>query len=235
MVSPLPLRPFSDLPLHAPVSFWFPIRSVFVAAILRSLRSSPLPASREIQLSPDCPLIAFRSSPESLQLWRRRHAVLPFRSAGPAAFLAVPSPSTFSRSWTATYLPGLPNLRVTVPPQRFARSRGLHPSTPCRPCSMPVPSLGFCPSGSLPTRGAFLRILSVGTWYPLGYLCPLAVSALALPRFQFARLNQLSGKGLAFARRADRPRPTFAKPRVSKPALLQGFAPRERPYLHQAV
>lgn len=149
-----------------------------------------------------------------------------FRPGSSTAFHAVPSPSTYSRPWPATFLPGLPNLRVTVPPQRFSRSRGFHPSTLCRPYFMPVPSLGFHPSGSLPTRGAARS---------LERRFPLVVFEFPLPRFQHTRLCQSSRKGLASARRTDFPEPTFAKPRFSKPDPLQGLAPRECPYLQQAV
>jgi len=37
-----------------------------------------------------------------------------------------------------------------LPPQRFARSRGVAPPTACRPCFMPVPPMGFSPSRSIP-------------------------------------------------------------------------------------
>jgi hypothetical protein len=38
-----------------------------------------------------------------------------------------------------------------VPPQRFARSRGFDPPSTCRPCFMPVPPMGFRPSGFIST------------------------------------------------------------------------------------
>jgi hypothetical protein len=42
-----------------------------------------------------------------------------------------------------------PPLQVKVPSQRFSRSQGFDPPGTCRPCFMPVPSLGF------PFRGSF--------------------------------------------------------------------------------
>lgn len=51
-------------------------------------------------------------------------------------------PSASSRRRTATACPE-PHPRATVPPQRFSRSRGLHPSVACRP-SPTGPTPGLC-------------------------------------------------------------------------------------------
>jgi len=59
-----------------------------------------------------------------------------------ASSLAV-SPPSASSWWRAATHPGDTNSRVSVPPQRFSRSRGLHPPVACRPCFMPVPPVGF--------------------------------------------------------------------------------------------
>jgi hypothetical protein len=45
--------------------------------------------------------------------------------------------------------PGLPTPEY-VPSQRFSRSQGLAPPGTCRPCFMPVPPLGFYPTGFVP-------------------------------------------------------------------------------------
>jgi hypothetical protein len=50
-----------------------------------------------------------------------------------------------------------------VPSQRFSRSQGFPPPRSCRPCFMPVPPMGFSPSGSISTRRAVR---------PLGRPCP---------------------------------------------------------------
>jgi len=42
-----------------------------------------------------------------------------------------------------------------LPPQRFSRSRGFAPPDTCRPCFMPVPSMGFFPFRADFTRRAF--------------------------------------------------------------------------------
>jgi hypothetical protein len=65
--------------------------------------------------------------------------------------------------------PGVTNLRVTLPSQRFSRSQGLLPPATCRPCFMPVPPMGFCPSGFLHSRSDRLFRAS----------CPLAVCLLS--------------------------------------------------------
>lgn len=44
---------------------------------------------------------------------------------------------------------------VLLPPQRFSRSRGFAPPDTCRPCFMPVPSMGFFPFRADFTRRAF--------------------------------------------------------------------------------
>jgi hypothetical protein len=41
-----------------------------------------------------------------------------------------------------------------LPSQRFSRSQGFSPASVCRPCFMPVPPLGFCPSRTISVRRA---------------------------------------------------------------------------------
>jgi hypothetical protein len=109
---------------------------------------APLARPKDATLPGD-PLLAFHPSPEP----DRTEAVsgrvapsvdcLPCGSFPFGVFLVRGSHS--SR--------GIPALGY-VPPQRFARSRGFLPLRTCRPCSMPVPPLGFLPSGSISTRRA---------------------------------------------------------------------------------
>jgi hypothetical protein len=72
--------------------------------------------------------------------------------------------------------------RVLLPPQRFSRSRGFAPPTACRPCFMPVPPLGFSPSGSIPpAERAALSDVPALLWLSQQHACfapPLQASRL---------------------------------------------------------
>jgi hypothetical protein len=105
--------------------------------------------------------------------------------------------------------------RVTVPSQRFPRSQGLSPPATCRPYFMPVPPLGFFPSGSFDSRRA---IPSFESLFPLVVTRPL-----------FRRINRC---GLH-----EFPRGPTSSHRVircgifSGPVPLQGFSPCDRLFL----
>lgn len=100
-----------------------------------------LPVFRRACGSPSLPLLTFRSPSEF-------HASAPsgFGSGTLAltASLTVFSPSTFSQHREGGTSRGF-TLCSPLPSQRFARSQGLAPPGTCRPCFMPVPSLGFFP------------------------------------------------------------------------------------------
>jgi hypothetical protein len=108
------------------------------------LRSSPLRAPVEFEVHGKT-LVALRSPPELDCPGAAAHeSELSPTTASPA----VCSPSASSRCPAATHPGG--TSPGYVPPQRFSRSRGLSPPDTCRPCFVPVPPLGFCPSGSIP-------------------------------------------------------------------------------------
>jgi hypothetical protein len=60
----------------------------------------------------------------------------------PAASLAVSSPSAFSWTVSSHIHPRFPSLGYGTF-SAFPRSQGLDPLTPCRPCFMPDPPMGF--------------------------------------------------------------------------------------------
>jgi hypothetical protein len=62
---------------------------------------------------------------------------------------------------------------VTVPSQRFSRSQGFLPSLVSRPYFMPVPPLGFSPSGPI----SLVKRLALSSFSSLLRLAPLAVAA----------------------------------------------------------
>jgi hypothetical protein len=103
-----------------------------------------------------------------------------------------------------------------VPSQRFARSQGLAPPGTCRPCFMPVPPLGFCPSGSVSTRRAV---------HPLGCLCPPGVGGSSWLRLDCLDFLLVLGNLVVVATVFSRRR------RFRRPAPLQGVAPCECPHL----
>lgn len=116
-----------------------------------------LSAQREI-ISLSNPLMAFRSSSESYSsgaVASAQHLRFPNR---PCASRRLPPlrllPLRRLPTGGQPPNPEVTSLRVPLPSQRFARSQGFSPPTSCRPYSMPVPSLGFYPSGFNPTRGA---------------------------------------------------------------------------------
>lgn len=80
---------------------------------------------------------------------------------------------------------GLPVPWVPLPPQRFARSRGFTPPFTCRPYFMPVPPMGFLPSGSYDVRRA---IRSFELLYPLVVFellsapCQIGLESVSFPR-----------------------------------------------------
>jgi hypothetical protein len=132
-----------------------------------------LSAQREI-ISLSNPLMALRSSSESyssgaaacaLHLW------FPNRLSSPGRLppLRLHPLRRFPTGGQPPN-PEVTSLRVPLPSQRFSRSQGFPPPTSCRPYSMPVPSMGFHPSGFSPTRGA-VRALKRP--------CPPAVSVRA--------------------------------------------------------
>jgi hypothetical protein len=112
------------------------------------------------------PPIAFRSSPESYSSGAAA-SVYPKGDCLPCGSF----PFDVFPSVGSHLVPEVTSLRVPVPSQRFARSQGFHPPTGCRPCFMPVPSLGFCPSGFISTRGAVPSLEG---------RCPLSVSVFSL-------------------------------------------------------
>jgi hypothetical protein len=131
-----------------------------------------------------------------------------------AASLAVCSPSTSSRCQAATHPGGTSS--EYVPSQRFSRSQGFLPPGPCRPCFMPVPPLGFHPSGSNSARRAVR---------PLGRRCPPAVHRLQrLPPRPPRQLR-------AYWECPNPPWPPEKRRHTLQPAPLQGFHPCERPHL----
>jgi hypothetical protein len=114
----------------------------------RPVRSSQRRAVGRSCECPDHPLLAFRSPPEcdrtdAADGGQATSGCLPCGSLPFGVFLVAGSHSPR----------GIPAPEY-VPPQRFSRSRGLFPPAACRPCFMPVPPLGFCPSGSISTRRA---------------------------------------------------------------------------------
>jgi len=114
-------------------------------------------------------------------------------------------------------VPGVTSLRVPLPSQRFARSQGFAPPTGCRPCFMPVPSLGFHPSGFSPTRRAVRAFERP---------CPLAVSGPAAKLFRFAWLFWPSRFRLRFVTLSGNTR----KPgHLSQTYLVETALPRTRP------
>jgi hypothetical protein len=135
-----------------------PLLDLGLTADLRGLH--PVDLSWKIALpgrsSPDLSL------PFRVRLHRRRHRT-DCSSCGclPCGFLPfdvfpVPGSYLLRRRPTSGY----------VPSQRFSRSQGFFPPGTCRPCFMPVPPMGFHPSGSISTRRAE---------HPLGRRCPLEV------------------------------------------------------------
>jgi hypothetical protein len=159
LVSPLPLRP---LHFAGPSTCVQARKSTVRVGLgcLSALGVFTLPDAQGVITLPKRSSLDLSPLSRALQPCRRCRR-LPELAA---AFLAVSSPSTSSRTWAATYFPAVTSLRVPVPPQRFARSRGFDPPLSCRPCFMPVPSLGFHPSGSIPTRRA---VPSLEGHYPL--------------------------------------------------------------------
>jgi hypothetical protein len=142
MGSPLPLRP---LLAQAPEVF---------------ARSGV----RKNGLFPDDPFVAFGSPPESLTS-RSRPAgwmlhIHPARLDSLASFF----PYSVLTVMGSHILPRVSAPWVTVPPQRFSRSRGIDPPIPCRPCFVPVPLLGFCLSRSFSSCRA---VRPLGRPYPL--------------------------------------------------------------------
>lgn len=109
----------------------------------------------------DDPLLTFRSPSE----YGCTGAAAGQIALPATASLAVFSPSTSSRCRVATHLRRRPTSGY-VPSQRFSRPQGFFPPGTCRPCFMPVPPMGFHPSGSISTRRAE---------HPLGRRCPPGV------------------------------------------------------------
>jgi hypothetical protein len=112
-------------------------------------------------------------------------------------------PPRFTTSW------------VTVPSQRFSRSQGFFPPVACRPYFMPVPPLGFSPSGSFCSRRGF----ALSSHPTLLWLAFLPATALDVsPSMSF--LGFCSFLTLT----------PFFKQRFVRFAPLQGFFPREPPF-----
>jgi len=115
-------------------------------------------------------------------------------------------PATGGNSSRERPAPGYPR-----PSQRFSRSQGLTPPAPCRPCFMPVPPLGFYPSGLFHPRSR-------------------TPSRTPLPSCGYPPPGRHANRQVC---RLSRSEPTFqaacltARPHGNR-IPLQGLAPRER-------
>jgi len=121
MVSSLPLR---SLPSGGPLR----------SSLRRSARMIMSPGRSSLGLS-----LPSRARVHCRRRWRG-FPLRGFLPCGLFPFGVFPAPGSHSSR-------GVPTLGY-VPSQRFARSQGLAPPGACRPCCMPVPPLGFLPSGS---------------------------------------------------------------------------------------
>jgi len=134
-------------------------------ADLRGFR--PIEPSWKIALLDD-PLLTFRSPPEHHCTDAAPDDLAIARDCLPCGFFpfgVFPVPASYLLRRRPT--PGY------VPSRRFAHPQGLVPPGTCRPCFMPVPPMGFSPSGPISTRRAA---------HPLGCPCPHEVGvALRLP------------------------------------------------------
>jgi hypothetical protein len=195
------------------------------------------------------PLLAFRSLLESFDP-RGRRLPWPFGPFPATASLAVLSPSTSSRQRPATY-PRVCLARVGLPSQRFSRSQGLSPPAVCRPCFMPVPPLGFCPSRPPPARrasdlSAFLPSCGSPLEAASGSVPTLPAGPEILPAFRAStsRCQRSASRSPApglcslrpsvslgrLLRQTQGPRPSWASPSsgvsLSTPQAFSGAFPR---------
>jgi hypothetical protein len=171
--------------------------------------------------NPNNPLSAFRSSPEShshqsrllrnFKLLPAIHHVTKHLPCGFNPFDVFPAPGSHI-TLEAT------NLQL-LPSQRFSRSQGLTPPGTCRPCFMPVPSLGFYPPGFIPPAEPYV----LSNAFALMWLAQLPVSAPTPLPFQATQAVTLHAHGAIID----------AAP--WKQAPLQGLAPRECPYSRSVV
>jgi len=134
-----------------------------------------------------------------------------FLPCGSLPFGVFPAPGSYSPR-------GVPALEY-VPSQRFARSQGLLPPGACRPCCMPVPPLGFHPSGS--NSLAEPSVLS-----DVDALLGLACRPATVPA---------SGVHPGSWGYPDSSRMHARRRRLLRQAPLQGLAPCERPCLRPVV
>jgi hypothetical protein len=152
--------------------------------------------AREGFIFPGDPLFAFSSPPES-----DHSDAAGCRDRDPRGSSCLPCgffPFGVFPELGSHITPEIPLIRVEVPPQRFSRSRGLDPPSTCRPCFMPVPPMGFRPSGMISTCGAVPSLegrypLAVDPWIPLQGLaprkCPCFRRAEAAPLLGFCLLR----------------------------------------------
>lgn len=118
----------------------------------------------------DSPLLAFRSSPECCH--SSAAASLSLKTAWQLPSLRFLPLRRFPNNGQPLTSQGYQPW-VTVPSQRFSRSQGFHPSVVCRPCFMPVPPLGFSPSGPI----SLMKRSALSSFSALLRLAPLAVTA----------------------------------------------------------
>jgi len=200
-------------------SFWVGEASDLIGSSL-PLRSLPCggssrsslrrPAQMIIASLPGDPLLTFRSPPELGCTVAAAGEVTRFTAASLAVLLpfgVFPVPGSYSSR-------GVPALEY-VPSQRFARSQGLVPPGACRPCCMPVPPLGFHPSGSISL--AEPSVLS-----DVDALMGLACRPATVP----ASGARSGSWGYPASSRLH-----ARRRRLLRQAPLQGFAPCERPCL----
>ena len=119
-------------------------------------------------------------------------------------------PSSGQLLFTQGYQP-----RATVPSQRFSRSQGLLPPATCRPYFVPVPPLGFSPSGPIPP----VKHSALSSFSALLRLAHLAVAASTVSHRRVPRTLLVFFDSI------------FAKQHFARFAPLQGFAPHERSHL----
>jgi len=134
----------------------------YLAADLRGLRSVDLSGKIAFSVRSSLDLsLSFRALLHRRRRWRSCLACdcLPC-GFFPFDVFPVPGSHSLRRLPTSGY----------VPSQRFSRSQGLFPPGTCRPCFMPVPPLGFFPSGSFSTCRAV---------HPLGRRCPPGVDVIS--------------------------------------------------------
>jgi len=136
------------------------LRSLYGLGSRRPLRSSRRPVSGK--------MVSFLTTHPGFPLPSR---VIPSRSRpatavrGPCRTVshAVFFPSSVFPEPGSHICPGGSTPRVTVPPQRFSRSRGLDPPVSCRPCLVPVPLLGFSALRGRSPRAELYVLSNAGT------------------------------------------------------------------------